>query len=84
MQRKHGGAALPASERPHARAADATLTVDFFTSLDDNGSARGWTGYWGKEGPELVAARADLQRALSGFEALKAETEAAATRALLR
>ena len=31
----------------------ATLTVDFFTSLDGNGSARGWTGYWGKEGPEL-------------------------------
>ncbi len=31
----------------------ATLTVDFFTSLDGNGSARGWPGYWGKEGPEL-------------------------------
>jgi dihydrofolate reductase len=31
----------------------ATLTVDFFASLDGNGSARGWTGYWGKEGPEL-------------------------------
>jgi dihydrofolate reductase len=31
----------------------ATLTVDFFTSLDGNGSAHGWTGYWGKEGPEL-------------------------------
>jgi hypothetical protein len=28
----------------------ATLTVDFFTSLDGNGSARGWPGYWGKDG----------------------------------
>lgn len=33
----------------------ATLTVDFFSSLDGNGSARGWPGYWGKEGPELRA-----------------------------
>ena len=31
----------------------ATLTTDFFCSLDGNGSARGWPGYWGKEGPEL-------------------------------
>ena len=31
----------------------ATLTVDSFGSLDGNGSARGWPGYWGKEGPEL-------------------------------
>lgn len=30
-----------------------TLTVDFFMSLDGNGSAHGWPGYWGKEGPEL-------------------------------
>ena len=33
----------------------ATLTVDFFSSLDGNGSARGWPGYWGKEGPERLA-----------------------------
>ncbi|MFU8947876.1 dihydrofolate reductase family protein [Mycetocola zhadangensis] len=32
----------------------ATFTVDFFSSLDGNGSARGWPGYWGKEGPELL------------------------------
>jgi dihydrofolate reductase len=32
-----------------------TLTVDFFCSLDGYGSARGWPGYWGKEGPELRA-----------------------------
>jgi len=31
----------------------ATFTVDFFSSLDGNGSASGWPGYWGKEGPEL-------------------------------
>jgi ribosomal protein S18 acetylase RimI-like enzyme len=31
----------------------ASFTVDFFSSLDGNGSARGWPGYWGKEGPEL-------------------------------
>lgn len=30
-----------------------TLTVDFFMSLDGHGSAEGWPGYWGKEGPEL-------------------------------
>ena len=30
-----------------------TLTVDFFMSLDGYGSAEGWPGYWGKEGPEL-------------------------------
>jgi dihydrofolate reductase len=29
------------------------LTVDFFMSVDGYGSARGWPGYWGKEGPEL-------------------------------
>jgi dihydrofolate reductase len=30
-----------------------TLTVDHFMSLDGYGSAEGWPGYWGKEGPEL-------------------------------
>ncbi|BDZ46534.1 dihydrofolate reductase family protein [Naasia aerilata] len=30
-----------------------TLTVDFFCSLDGYGSAEGWPGYWGKEGPEI-------------------------------
>lgn len=34
-----------------------TLTVDFFSSLDGYGSARGWPGYWGKEGPELIEDR---------------------------
>ncbi|WP_354498636.1 dihydrofolate reductase family protein [Mycetocola sp. 2940] len=35
----------------------ASFTVDFFSSLDGNGSARGWPGYWGKEGPELLEDR---------------------------
>jgi dihydrofolate reductase len=35
----------------------ADFTVDFFCSLDGNGSARGWPGYWGKEGPELRSDR---------------------------
>ena len=35
----------------------ATFSVDFFCSLDGNGSAKGWPGYWGKEGPEIVEDR---------------------------
>ena len=34
-----------------------TLTVDFFSSLDGYGMARGWPGYWGKEGPEVIEDR---------------------------
>jgi len=30
-----------------------TLTVDFFCSVDGYGSAKGWPGYWGKEGPDI-------------------------------
>ncbi|MET7362808.1 dihydrofolate reductase family protein [Streptomyces sp. NPDC005562] len=33
----------------------ATYTFDVFSSLDGYGSAEGdWTGYWGKQGPELL------------------------------
>ena len=39
----------------------ATYTFDVFMSLDGFGSAsRGWGGYWGKQGPELLAHRLDL------------------------
>jgi dihydrofolate reductase len=39
----------------------ATYTFDVFSSLDGYGAASGnWTGYWGKEGPELLDHRLDL------------------------
>jgi dihydrofolate reductase len=43
----------------------ATYTFDVFCSLDGFGSAGGdWTGYWGKQGPELL----DHRHALYGEE----------------
>ena len=33
----------------------STLTIDLFSSLDGFAAADGWPGYWGKEGPELMA-----------------------------
>jgi dihydrofolate reductase len=39
----------------------ATYTFDVFCSLDGFGSAGGdWTGYWGKQGPELLDHRLSL------------------------
>lgn len=39
----------------------ATYTFDVFSSLDGYGSAGGdWTGYWGKQGPELLEHRLAL------------------------
>ncbi|SEH01026.1 Dihydrofolate reductase [Nonomuraea solani] len=39
----------------------ATYTFDVFTSLDGFGAAGGdWTGYWGKQGPELLGHRLAL------------------------
>jgi dihydrofolate reductase len=39
----------------------ATYTFDIFSSLDGYGSHRGdWGGYWGKQGPELLARRLAL------------------------
>jgi hypothetical protein len=36
----------------------ATYTFDVFSSLDGYGAAGGdWTGYWGKQGPELLDRR---------------------------
>ena len=41
----------------------ATYTFDVFSSLDGYGAASGdWTGYWGKQGPELLDHRLDLYR----------------------
>ncbi len=39
----------------------ATFTFDVFSSLDGYGSNRGaYGGYWGKQGPELLARRLDI------------------------
>ena len=39
----------------------ANYTFDVFSSLDGYGAASGnWTGYWGKQGPELLAHRLAL------------------------
>jgi dihydrofolate reductase len=32
-----------------------TLTIDLISSLDGFAAAEGWPGYWGKEGPEVMA-----------------------------
>src|SRR5215213_11234267 len=43
----------------------ATYTFDVFSSLDGYGGASaGWSGYWGKQGPELL----DHRLALHGGE----------------
>jgi dihydrofolate reductase len=43
----------------------ATYTFDVFSSLDGFGGVSGgdWGGYWGKQGPELLAHRLDLYEA---------------------
>lgn len=42
----------------------ATYTFDVFSSLDGYGAAGAdWTGYWGKQGPELLDHRLALYRA---------------------
>jgi dihydrofolate reductase len=42
----------------------ASYTFDVFSSLDGYGAASGnWTGYWGKQGPELLDHRFALYRA---------------------
>ncbi len=58
----------------------ATYTFDVFTSLDGFGAAGGdWTGYWGKQGPELLEHRLGLfaspQRMVFGAHTFTVFTE---------
>ena len=55
----------------------ATYTFDVFMSLDGFGSvSRGWGGYWGKQGPELLGHRLELynrnQRTVFGGNTFRA------------
>ena len=55
----------------------ATYTFDVFSSLDGYGAASGdWTGYWGKQGPELLDHRlalyAEEQRMVFGANTYRA------------
>ena len=57
----------------------ATYTFDVFMSFDGYGSvSRGWGGYWGKQGPELLARRLALynqkQRMVFGANTFRAFT----------
>ena len=57
----------------------ATYIFDVFASLDSFGAASGdWGGYWGKQGPELLAHRLDLyggeQRMVYGANTFRAFT----------
>ncbi len=46
----------------------AIYTFDVFSSLDGYGAAGGnWTGYWGKQGPELLGHRLALYEGSSGW-----------------
>jgi dihydrofolate reductase len=58
----------------------ATYTFDVFSSLDGFGAASGnWTGYWGKQGPELLGHRLALygeeQRMVFGANTYRAFAE---------
>src|SRR5215203_4112060 len=45
-------------DRTRGSAMTATYTFDVFSSLDGFGAASaGWSGYWGKQGPELLEHR---------------------------
>jgi dihydrofolate reductase len=58
----------------------ATYTFDVFSSLDGFGAAGGdWTGYWGKQGPELLDRRltlyGDAQRMIFGANTFRMFTQ---------
>ena len=58
----------------------ATYTFDVFSSLDGFGAASGnWTGYWGKQGPELLDHRLALydaeQRMVFGANTFRGQAQ---------
>ncbi|MFI0369233.1 dihydrofolate reductase family protein [Actinomadura sp. 1N219] len=62
----------------------ATYTFDVFSSLDGFGAAGGnWTGYWGKQGPELLnhrlAVYSEEQRMVFGANTYRAFAQMLAT-----
>ena len=62
----------------------ATYTFDVFSSLDGFGAAGGdWTGYWGKQGPELLEHRLEIyqedQRMVFGGNTFRAFMDMLAT-----
>jgi dihydrofolate reductase len=62
----------------------STYTFDVFTSLDGFGAAGGdWTGYWGKQGPELLQRRlavySEPQRLVLGANSYRQFTRMLAT-----
>ncbi|NJP53647.1 dihydrofolate reductase family protein [Streptomyces sp. SBST2-5] len=62
----------------------ATYTFDVFSSLDGFGAAGGdWTGYWGKQGPELLEHRLGLyeqqQRMIFGAKTYRMFAQMVAT-----
>src|SRR5882757_657981 len=64
----------------------ATYTFDVFSSLDGFGAAGGnWTGYWGKQGPELLERRLALyeqeQRMVFGANTFRGHAQMLASKA---
>jgi dihydrofolate reductase len=67
MSMSFAGGSSPYFHRPtelEEKPVTATYTFDVFSSLDGYGAATGdWTGYWGKQGPELLEHRLALYSA---------------------
>lgn len=72
--------ATASSHRTEENAMTATYTFDVFSSLDGYGAASAdWSGYWGKQGPELLEHRLALydteQRMVFGANTYRAFVE---------